>query len=450
MTPTPASVPGIILAAPRSGAGKTTISLGLMRALRDRNLTVQPFKCGPDYIDPAFHSVASGRSSYNIDTWSMRRETIADIISKQTKLAEIVVCEGVMGLFDGVASPGQTAGGATADVAALTGWPVVLVLDVQGQSETAAAIAQGLANYRDDVKVAGVILNRVASPRQLNLIALAFGNIGIPILGTIGRDPELGLEERHLGLVQATEIRSLEDRLDRMATTIAEHVDLDGIIASAAPANTMTNGRDEANRLPPPGHRIALARDAAFSFIYPHMVADWRTAGSEILPFSPLADEAPDMSADAVWLPGGYPELHAASIAAATKFKHALKTHADRGTPIHGECGGYMVLGAGLEEKDGHRHEMAGLLALETSYAKRKLHLGYRSARLRAPSALGQSGTVVYGHEFHYATILSAADEPLADVFDANGQPVSETGSRRGSVTGTFFHAIDRGATHDQ
>ena len=224
---------GLVVAAPRSGAGKTTVALGLMRAFRRRGLAVQPFKCGPDYIDPAFHAVATGRPSYNLDTWAMARETLAGLVARHADTADIAVAEGVMGLFDGVAQPGQTARGATADLAALFGWPVVLVLDVSGQTETAAAIALGCARYRDDVAIAGVILNRIASARHLALIAPAFERIGLPLFGALGNDPALALPERHLGLVQAGETADLEHRLDVFADAIGKSVDLDALRGAA-------------------------------------------------------------------------------------------------------------------------------------------------------------------------------------------------------------------------
>jgi cobyrinic acid a,c-diamide synthase len=442
----PAGPGGLVVAAPRSGAGKTTVALGLMRALRRRGLAVQPFKCGPDYIDPAFHAVATGRSSYNLDTWAMAEGTLSDLVMRHSADADVALVEGVMGLFDGVAQPGQTARGATADLAALFGWPVVLVLDVSGQTETAAAVAMGCARYREDVSVAGVILNRVSSARHLALIAPAFERIGLKLFGTLGNDEELALPERHLGLVQAGETADIDRRLDRFADAIENSIDLDAIRQAARPALP----RPSANAvlgLRPPGQRIALAQDDAFSFIYPHLLDRWRLAGAEIIPFSPLADQAPDPDADAVWLPGGYPELHAGVLASAQRFHGGLRALANRSVPIHGECGGYMVLGRGIEDARGVLHSMAGLLRLETSFAKRSLHLGYRRARLNADCSLGAAGTEIMGHEFHYASVLAADDDPLVACQDAAGAPMPEGGARRGSVSGTFFHAIDRGQT---
>lgn len=423
---------GLIVSAVRSGAGKTTVSLGLMRAFVRRGLAVQAYKCGPDYIDPAFHAVAAGRPSYNLDSWAMSRGLLSDLVLRHP--ADLVVTEGVMGLFDGAGGRG-----ATSDLAASLGWPVVLVLDVHGQIETAAAVAAGCAGFRDDVGIAGVILNRVASPRHMAMIRPAFERVGIKLFGGLANDPRFALPERHLGLVQAIETADLDPRLDTIAAALADSVPLDAIRHSARAAKLVEPAADGVR---PPGQRIALARDRAFSFLYPHLLDQWRIAGAEILPFSPLADEAPDADADAIWLPGGYPELHAGALAAASRFLGGLREAAQRAIPIHGECGGYMVLGQGLEDAAGRRHAMAGLLALETSFAQRRLHIGYRRARLKVDCALGPAGNEIMGHEFHYARTLSIGDEPLVDCRDVSGAPVPEAGGRRGSVSGTFFHAI--------
>jgi cobyrinic acid a,c-diamide synthase len=428
--------PGLVVAGVRSGSGKTTVTLGLMRALGRRGRAVQPFKCGPDYIDPAFHAVAAGRPSFNLDAWAMTPALVADLVGRHP--ADIAIAEGVMGLFDGVAGRG-----ATADLAALLGWPVVLVLDVKGQTETAAAVAAGCAAYRNDVAVAGIILNRVAGARHLALIEPALARTGLALLGVLGDDAGLALPARHLGLVQAAETADLEDRLDALADAVSASVDISAIERSARRAVPPATSPIP---VAPPGQRIALASDRAFSFIYPHLLEQWRSAGAEIRSFSPLADEAPAADSDAVWLPGGYPELHAGALAEARRFRNGLHDLAARAVPIHGECGGYMVLGQGIVDAAGDRHAMAGLLRLETSFADRRLHLGYRRARLRSDCALGRRGTEVLGHEFHYASTVAAGDEPLVDCRDAHGMPVAEAGARRGSVSGTFFHLLSTGS----
>jgi cobyrinic acid a,c-diamide synthase len=428
--------PGLLVSAPSSGTGKTTVTLGLLRAFAEDGLTVQPFKSGPDYIDPAFHEAAAGRKSFNLDTWAMDAALLA-AIAGEAYGADIVIGEGSMGLFDGVAGQGATGFGSSAETARRMGWPVILVLDVGGQAQSAAATALGFREYGQDLPFAGVILNRVASPRHERLTRLGMDCAGLPVLGVLPRRGDLTLPERHLGLIQAVEHPDLDTAIAGYAAFLREHVDLHAILAAAH-----SNEQPPAGALPkPPAQRIALARDAAFSFTYPHLLEGWRRAGAEILPFSPLADEAPARDADLIWLPGGYPELHAGRLAAAETFRAGLREHAET-RPVHGECGGYMALGETLIDKDGVRHRMAGLLGLVTSYEKRKFHLGYRRATLNSPMPGFAAGAALRGHEFHYSTILDEPDEPLSAVTDADGAPVPETGSRRGHVTGTFFHLI--------
>ncbi len=429
--------PGLMIAAPASGTGKTTVMLGLLRALRDDGVAVQPFKSGPDYIDPAFHTAASGRRSFNLDSWAMPEDMLHSLAGHACD-ADLVLAEGSMGLFDGVASAGATGNGASADVARRMGWPVVLVVDVSGQAQSAAATALGFARYDPDLRIAGVILNRVASPRHERLARSGMAAVGLPVLGVLPRRGDLTLPERHLGLVQATEHADLDTRIAAYATFLRAHVDLPALRAAAACASRTPTAPW---RFAPPAQRIALAQDAAFSFTYPHILNAWRGAGAEILPFSPLADEAPGPHADLVWLPGGYPELHAGRLAAAATFRAGLVDHA-RTRPIHGECGGYMALGEALIDAEGTRHRMAGLLGLVASYAQRRMHLGYRHATLLSPMAGLPGGTALRGHEFHYSTILDQPDTALAHVVDAEGTAVAETGSCRDRVSGTFFHLI--------
>lgn len=431
---------GIMIAAPRSGSGKTTVTLGLLRALQRRGLAVQPFKCGPDYIDPAFHAVAAGRPSFNVDSWAMRWETAGAVLAEAGNDADIAVCEALMGLFDGVARDGYWGNGASADIAAKTGWPVVLVLDVSGQSQTVAAVARGFKDFREGVTLAGVILNRTGSARHVRFAREALERAGIPVLGALPREKAVVLPERHLGLVQAEETAEIESRLDGLADFIAANIDIDAMIGLADRSSVVVRADV---RMKPPGQRIALARDAAFSFVYPHVLAGWRQAGAEILPFSPLADEVPDSSADIIWLPGGYPELHAGTLASARRFKAAVSQFA-KSRPVHGECGGYMALGEGLIDADGARHEMIGLLGLETSFALRKMNLGYRRVELLEACPLGSPGEFLTGHEFHYATVLAEPDAPLFKAMNSDGEPVQGGGSRRGLTTGSFFHFIDK------
>ena len=433
------TAPALIVSAPRSGAGKTTVTLALLAALRRRGLTVQAAKAGPDYIDPAFHTAATGRGSVNLDSWAMGPALLDGLVNQAATDSDILVIEGVMGLFDGIGGvPGRT--GATADLAARLRVPVVLVIDVSGQSQSAAALLRGFASHRPGVRIAGVVLNRVGSDRHERLVASAIEDLQIPILGVLPRDEAIALPERHLGLVQAGEHGDLEARLAALADLAERHLDLDAIMKLAVPPHVASVATRAA--LPPPGMRIALAQDAAFTFVYPHVVQGWRQAGAEIVPFSPLAGEGPGDACDACWLPGGYPELHAGALAAAHNFKTTLARFAET-RPVHGECGGYMVLGEGLVDADGARHAMTGLLGHATSFAQRKLHLGYRQARLLSDCALGKVTASVRGHEFHYASVIEAGNDlPLAEIADGEGTPLGPAGGRRGRVTGTFFHAI--------
>jgi len=434
---------GLIVAAPRSGAGKTVITLALLAALRRRGMAVKAAKTGPDYIDPGFHAAATGAAGCNLDSWAMPPALLDALVAEAVSGAEILVIEGVMGLFDGVSgAPGRR--GTTADLAARFALPVLLVLDVAGQSQSAAAVLRGFAGHDPAVRIAGVILNRVGSERHRDLVSEAIAALRaptpIPILGSVPRATALELPERHLGLVQAGEHDDLDRWLDRLADLAERHIDLDAVMAAAAPLAIAAAPPTTA--LPPPGQRIALARDQAFSFVYPHVLDGWRRAGAEIVTFSPLADEPPPENCDAGWLPGGYPELHAGALAAAVRFRAGLVRFAQN-RPVHGECGGYMVLGQGLTDADGERHAMTGLLGHATSFAHRKLQLGYREARLRADSPIGSAGSAVRGHEFHYATLISSGDDaPLADLLDGQGRALGPSGGRRGRVTGTFFHAI--------
>ena len=319
--------------------------------------------------------------------------------------------------------------------------PVLLVLDVSGQAQSAAAIVKGCAMYDARLGVAGVIVNRVGSERHRRLVVDAIEALGIPVVGVLPRDDKIALPERHLGLVQAGETEALEARLETIADFVEANVDCGRVLALAGKLDFAFPAPERA-ALRPPGQRIALARDAAFSFIYPHLVQGWRAAGAEIVPFSPLADEPPPDDCDVCWLPGGYPELHAGRIAAASRFRDGLRRFAET-RPVHGECGGYMALGESLIDASGVSHPMAGLLGVETSFASRRMTLGYREARIAADCVLGAEGALLRGHEFHYATIVSTGgDDPFAHVRDVYGATETPTGSSRGRVTGSFFHVI--------
>ena len=424
---------GLVVSAPSSGAGKTTVTLGLLRALRRRGIAITSAKTGPDYIDPAFHAAATGRPCLTLDPWCA---DAAQLRARAVGEGDLLVVEGAMGLFDGAPHSADPMGqGSTADAAAALGLPVVLVIDAAKTAQTVAAVVAGLVGFRKDVRVAGVILNRIGSPRHEAMIRSAVETV-CPVFGSLPRIPTLATPSRHLGLVQAQEHGDLERLIDTAADIVATHCDLDALTALATPIASGTAPK----RLRPLGQRIAVAQDIAFSFTYPHMLADWRAQGAEILPFSPLADEPPDDHADAIFLPGGYPELHAATLAAATRFAIGMRAARDRGAIIHGECGGYMMLGQGLIDADGTRNPMLGLLNVDTSFAARKLHLGYRTM---TPSASLPWGHVFRGHEFHYATILQERGDPLFTLHDSMGTDLGPAGLRDGTVTGTFAHIVE-------
>lgn len=420
---------GLILAAPTSGSGKTTVTLGLLRALSEAGVKVRGAKSGPDYIDPRFHEAACGRTCLNLDAWAMQPARLKAMAAEGKP--ELLLIEGAMGLFDGAPPDGR---GATADLARTLRLPVVLVVDAGRMSQSIAPLVAGFAGFDPEVRIAGIILNRVGSPRHTAMLKQALAPLGIPVLGAIPRVKGLEHPDRHLGLVQAQERPDLERFLDRAGDTLGLAVEMDALHALAAPLPfAQPLGVEK-----PPAQRIALAQDEAFAFTYPHQVDAWRAAGAQVIPFSPLANH-PVPEADLVFLPGGYPELHAGKIAANEVFLHSLR-RASETALIYGECGGYMVLGKGLVDAAGERHAMAGLLDLETSFSTRKLHLGYRRLRCTTGAFPGAWA----GHEFHYASTIKAKGEPLFQAQDATGVKLSPMGLRDGAVSGSFAHLIAR------
>ena len=427
---------GLLIAAPSSGSGKTTFTLGLLRALRNRGVAIAPGKAGPDYIDPAFHAAAVGSPCLNFDPWAMRAELISANAALHRAGGRMLVIEGMMGLFDGAAD----GTGTPADLAALLGLSVVLVIDCSRMSQSVAAVVSGFANFRADIRVAGVVLNRVASDRHERMLRQALSAVRMPVVAVIRSDTSLALPERHLGLVQAGEHAALEQFIEAAAEVVAKACDFDLLLRAAQQHLIRTSAANIA-RLMPFGQRIAVARDIAFAFCYEHMLLGWRRRGAEISFFSPLADEAPSADADAIYLPGGYPELHAGKLAAAQHFRDGVKAAASRGVRIYGECGGYMVLGEGLVDAAGVHHEMLGLLPVVTSYEKRQRHLGYRRVVPLANSFFEKPMTA---HEFHYSTIVSEGEaDRLFAVRDALDTDLGAAGLQRGNIAGSYMHLID-------
>jgi cobyrinic acid a,c-diamide synthase len=444
---------GIIISAPSSGAGKTTISLGLLRALRIRGHAIRGAKSGPDYIDPRFHEAASGQPCFNLDAWAMSPARIRSLAATaRAPQAEAdtsllsghlpqeneadpsgpLIIEGAMGLFDGAPPAGK---GATADLARMLGLPVVLIIDCARMAQSVAPLAAGFAGHDPSINLAGVILNNVGSERHQHMLRDALAAVDLTVFGSVPRQAALSQPSRHLGLVQASEHPDLDGYLHRAAGLVEEHIDVDALvqlITASVPISPMPFAQ-----MSPPAQRIALASDAAFAFAYPHLLADWYAQGAEIFPFSPLADE-PAPAADLIVLPGGYPELHAGRLSNNQKFIQSLRI-ASQTTDIYGECGGYMTLGETLTDADGHRHPMAGLLPLQTSFQTRKLHLGYR----HMSATRGPFTGAFNAHEFHYATTSKAAGQPLFQATDATGTQLPDMGLIAGRVSGSFAHIID-------
>lgn len=421
-----------MIAAPRSGAGKTTVTLALLRALRNNGVNVASAKAGPDYIDPKFHEAASGRPCVNLDPWAMTPDMLQGLAGAQMYDADMLLVEGAMGLFDGALD----GSGSAADLAATLSLPVVLVVDCVRQAQSVAALVSGFRDFRTDVRLAGLILNRVSSARHEAMLRSSLAPLGLPILGILPTIGGLELPARHLGLVQAGEHEDLEAYLQEAARICTRHIDLAALASLSAPLTEATVPVG----LPPFGQHIAVASDIAFAFAYPHLLQGWWRAGAALSFFSPLANEAPDPEADAIFLPGGYPELYAGQLAENANFRAGMMAAAARDVLIYGECGGYMVLGEGMTDADGNMHEMLGLLPLETSFAERRLHLGYR--RLTPVTDLPWSVPLA-GHEFHYASIVreSSAD-CLFHARDAENKDLADMGLRNGTVMGSFAHVI--------
>lgn len=421
---------GIIIAAPSSGAGKTTITLGILRALLRRGITVRGAKSGPDYIDPRFHSIASGTPCVNLDAWAMAPDMLRGLATQDH--SDTLIIEGAMGLFDGAPPNGQ---GSTADVARALNLNVVLVVDAAKTAHSIAPLIQGFAQFAQDVSIGAVILNNVGSPRHEKMLRSAIHHIGIPVIGALHRQPDLSQPSRHLGLVQADEHDDIETYLNRAADLVEDSIDVNALLDLTRPIQSTQ--ATNAAPFPIRAQKIAIARDRAFAFCYPHHINAWRKSGAEIWFFSPLNDDpVPDV--DLVFLPGGYPELFARELSNARTFIASLHAHAAKGGIVYGECGGYMMLGDALIDADGVQHTMAGLLRLQTSFATRKLHLGYRMLRASQGPMTGQ----YRAHEFHYSTTQHADGTPLFSMTDAEGTPLPDAGLIEGTVMGSFAHVI--------
>lgn len=432
------SVPRLVLAAPHSGSGKTTVAAALMRLWTERGLRVAPFKVGPDYVDPTHHRVAAGRPSRNLDGWMLPHATVRALFRRATtgdRAADVAVLEGVMGLFDGRSAAGEE--GSTAQMAKLLRAPVILVLDAGAMARTAGAVVHGLHTWDPELGLAGVVLNRIAGARHYEICADAIRErTGIPVLGWLPKDPALAVPERHLGLVLAGERRI---DLDALAARAAETLDVDGLLRIARSAPPLP---DEPDPLPTPigGARatITVARDAAFDFYYEDNLDLLRDLGAELHFFSPLSDAKLPEGAGALYIGGGYPELHAAALAANRPMREAIREFAASGRPVYAECGGLMYLCEALVDERGARHPMVGLVP-GISTMRGRVTLGYREAEALQDSPIARAGWRVRGHEFH----CSVLEPPPADPAyrQAGGEAMEGTVvGPAGNVLASYIH----------
>jgi cobyrinic acid a,c-diamide synthase len=401
-------IPALVVAGVASGVGKTTFTLGLLETLRRRGLSVQPFKVGPDFIDPGFHALVAGRPSHNLDGWMCSREYVRATVARHAAGADLALIEGVMGCFDGRGATSDE--GSTAEVAKWLGAPAVLVVDAKAMARSAGAIVLGFERFDPDLDLAGVVFNRVASETHWKWLreAVSARCRAVP-LGYLPRWDSLTLPERHLGLVTAAEQGLPPALLDELSQAIEATVDVDRLLALArsqvAPAPVGFAGmaeRTEPDASEPP--RIGVARDLAFQFYYPANLDLLRAAGAELVFWSPLDDrELP--SVDALYLGGGYPEVYAARLAANAPMREAVRAFAAAGHPVYAECGGLLYLAAALEDERGVLQPMVGVLPTVGRLGPKRLTLGYAEVELTASTLLGPAGTVARGHEFHASRI---------------------------------------------
>lgn len=433
------SVPRVVIAAPHSGAGKTTVATGIIAALA-KTAAVQPFKCGPDYIDPSYHSAAAGHASRNLDSWMVPESRLLELFSRSSAGAGFAVIEGVMGLFDGRTGGGEA--GSTAQIAKLLRAPVILVIDASRIARSAAAMAYGFARFDPGLSIAGVILNRVASPGHYQAVAPPIEQeAGIPVLGYLPRDPELELPERYLGLIPTVEGATAAAYFDRLREVCIESIDIGRIEAIAR--STPTIDLPESDSLFPlvpiaPICRIAVARDAAFSFYYEDNLDLLRAWGAEVIDFSPLHDSALPPRTSAVYIGGGFPELFASELAKNDGIGRSIRSAVARGMPVYAECGGLMYAGESLTDSEGRTHEMLGLVSARSRMTAERLTLGYHELRAVAPSPVLDTGERVRAHQFHYSTLESWPEQPSA-AYDVDDGSRFE-GFRRGSVTASYMH----------
>lgn len=426
----------LVVAGTASGVGKTTVALGIMGALRRRGLAVAPYKVGPDYIDPGYHLLVSGRVSRNLDTWLTSPECMHENFMRGAADADVSVIEGVMGLFDGRAGGGDS--GSTAEIARLLDGVVILVVDCASMSRSLAALLHGFASFDRSVSVAGAVLNNVGSERHGAMLADAAREAGVPVLGVLGRAEAMAMSSRHLGLVPAGET-DREELLERIIAAAEEQIDLDRMLKLAAPAGTAAGGSGNIRLRAAGGDvRLAVARDEAFSFYYADGLEALEAAGARLVEFSPLNDSGLP-ACDGVYIGGGFPEVFAAQLAANEKMRSSLGAAAASGMPVYAECGGLVYLCRDVEVS-GARQEMVGAIPLRARMTGRRQALGYVEAQARGDSILFAAGDGVRGHEFRWSSVDWREEELAYDCISARRDGVRGDGYRRGNILASYVH----------
>ena len=427
----------IIIAGTASGCGKTSVALGLMKALARKGLVVQGFKSGPDFIDPGLHRMASGLPSHNLDGWMLPAEEIRRIFRRNHEGCDISVIEGAMGLFDGIGAVSEE--GSAAQLAKILGLPVLLVANARGMARSAAAMVKGYAEFDPDLRVEAVLFNMTGSPAHGQILAQALEGQSVRVLGSLPRVPNLELPSRHLGLVTAEDLDRRDERLNALADWVESALDLDALL-EALPEVSMPSLTDGGTKMPE--IRIGYARDRAFCFYYEENLRLLRQAGAELVPFSPLEDYNLPPALRGLYLGGGYPEVHAAQLSANTAMLGKIRDFCASGKPVYAECGGFMYLMKGITTRDGRQHPMAGVFDLSCAMQGRYQALGYREVEMAAQTAFGGPGERVRGHEFHYSRL--EGQDPAATeayrVFDRSGRTDAAGGFLKGACLGSYVH----------
>jgi cobyrinic acid a,c-diamide synthase len=436
----------LVLAGTHSGCGKTSVTLGLLRALSRRGYRVHPFKAGPDFIDPGLHAAAAGTPSHNLDTWMQPEAALRALFVRHSRSADVVLVEGAMGLFDG--RGGADEAGSTAHLAKLLGLPALLVVDAASQARSVAALALGFSRFDPDLRLAGIILNRVGSPRHEAILREALALVpGVSVLGCLKRDAALGLPSRHLGLMTAEDMAAapgaLVASLDALADWVERGMDLSALLAALPELDLSGSSADEptaSTRSARPTVRIGVARDRAFCFLYAENLRLLEAAGAELAFFSPLAEAELPPGLGGLYLPGGYPELSAPALAANASMRAQVRAFCASGRPVWAECGGYMYLLESLTDGEGAVHPMCGVLPGRAVLRGKRAALGYREARTLAPGPLGPAGTVLRGHEFHYSEYEGEPGQSAFVLTASDGTEVLD-GRAAGNILGGYFHA---------